>query len=285
MLTESTNTKNRELYTQLAYLTSEKMTRAYSTSFSAAILLLDKPLRKHIYAIYGLVRLADEIVDSYRLENMLEELNDLEMEVYKAIKYEYSTNLIVHSFALTAKEFTFEESEIRAFFASMQTDITQEAYSQAQYQEYIYGSAEVIGLMSTRVFCANDRSQFDGLKTSAKALGSAFQKINFLRDIQSDHQLGRMYFPDVNFDVFTNSDKSKIIKDIKTDIQVSRRGLLALPHSSRYGVLLALYYYEALLHKLQNTSPQQLLQSRIRVSDYKKIWLYVVARLQKISRS
>lgn len=284
-LIENTSMKNEELYTKLAYETSEKVTRTYSTSFSAAILLLNKPLRKHIYAIYGLVRLADEIVDSFRPENMLEELNNLEMEVYTAIKSGFSSNLLVHSFALTAKKFTFNESEISAFFTSMQTDVLKAAYSRDQYEKYIYGSAEVIGLMSTRVFCADDSASFNELNTSAKALGSAFQKINFLRDINADHELGRVYFPNVNFELFTNQDKSKIIKDIKTDLRISRRGLLQLPHTSKYGVLLALYYYEALLHKLQSTPSQQLLQNRIRVSNAKKLWLYIIVRIQKISRS
>jgi phytoene/squalene synthetase len=277
--------QNIELYNNLAYNTSERVTRAYSTSFSTAITLLDKPIRKHIYAIYGLVRLADEIVDSFRPEDMVSQLNDLELDVSHSINTGFSSNLLVHSFALTAKKYNFQPSEIEAFFNSMQTDVAAQTFSKLDYEKYIYGSAEVVGLMSLHVFCSS-QSNFTKFSDPAKSLGAAFQKINFLRDMSADYNgLGRMYFPNINFERFDNVQKNLVIKDINKDIRIARKGLINLPHSSRYGVLLALYYYESLLKKMQKTPSQQLLSSRLRIGRAHKLWLYLLVRAQKISHS
>jgi phytoene synthase len=276
--------EQQDRYTQLAYQTSQRVTRAYSTSFSTAITLLDKPLQKHVHALYGLVRLADEIVDSFRPDDMLQQLNDLELEVHRAIQNGFSTNMLVHSFAITAKQYQFSEAEIEAFFGSMQTDISTQTFSQSVYEQYIYGSAEVVGLMSLRIFCEGSKDEFEQLSKAAKSLGAAFQKINFLRDIAADNKQGRMYFPGVRFGAFTEADKRHIIADIKTDLQVGRKGLMNLPRSSRYGVVLALYYYEALLQKLQCTPASQIVSQRLRVADTKKVWLYLLVRLQKIGQ-
>lgn len=274
---------SKELYSQLAYQTSGRVTAAYSTSFSLAITLVDKSMRAHIYAVYGLVRLADEVVDSFRPHDARQLLEKLEHEVYAALESGYSTNLLIHSFSKTARAYHFELGFIRAFFASMRMDISKTDYNQKEYEDYIYGSAEVIGLMCLHIFTDNNTSLYSQLQASARALGSAFQKINFLRDMAADHtELGRMYFPGVNFETMNEKDKLKIATDISKDIQKARRGLVNLPSSSRYGVLLALYYYEALIKKLKNTPIQVIKTRRLRVSNLHKGWLYSLARVQKI---
>lgn len=274
---------SKELYSQLAYQTSGRVMAAYSTSFSLAITLVDKSMRAHIYAVYGLVRLADEVVDSFRPHDARQLLEKLEHEVYSALESGYSTNLLIHSFSKTARAYHFELGLIRAFFASMRMDISKTDYNQKEYEDYIYGSAEVIGLMCLHIFTDNNTSLYSQLQASARALGSAFQKINFLRDMAADHtELGRMYFPGVNFETMNEKDKLKIATDISKDIQKARRGLVNLPSSSRYGVLLALYYYEALIKKLKNTPIQVIKTRRLRVSNLHKGWLYSLARVQKI---
>lgn len=274
---------SKELYSQLAYQTSGRVTAAYSTSFSLSITLVDRSMRAHIYAVYGLVRLADEIVDSFRPHDARQLLEKLEHEVYAAIESGYSTNLLIHSFGKTARAYHFELGLIRAFFASMRMDISKTDYNQKEYEDYIYGSAEVIGLMCLHIFTDNNTSLYFQLEASARALGSAFQKINFLRDMAADYtELGRMYFPHVDFKTMSEKDKQKIVADVSKDIQTARRGLVDLPPSSRYGVLLALYYYEALIKKLKNTPIQVIKTRRLRVSNLHKGWLYSLARIQKI---
>ncbi|MFO0862519.1 MAG: phytoene/squalene synthase family protein [Candidatus Saccharibacteria bacterium] len=273
---------NQKLYSQLAYQTSGRVTAAYSTSFSLAITLVDKSMRAHIYAVYGLVRLADEVVDSFRPHDSRQLLEKLEHEVYAALESGYSTNLLIHSFATTAKTYNFELGLIRAFFASMRMDITKTNYTQREYEDYIYGSAEVIGLMCLHVFTDNDSSLYSRLQPSARALGAAFQKINFLRDMAADHnQLGRMYFPNVVFDKMSQKNKKDIIADISKDIRKARRGLVSLPKSSRYAVLLALYYYEALIKQLKKAPVETVKTRRLRISNTHKLWLYVLVRIQK----
>lgn len=273
---------NKELYSQLAYQTSGRLTAAYSTSFSLSITLIDKSIRAHIYAVYGLVRLADEVVDSFRPHDARELVEKLEHEVYAALESGYSTNLLIHSFAHTAKTYGFELGLIRAFFASMRMDISKTTYSQKEYEDYIYGSAEVIGLMCLHVFTNNQSSLYSQLTPSARALGAAFQKINFLRDMAADHnQLGRMYFPGVDFEKMSNKDKQAIVADITKDIRKARRGLMSLPKGSKYGVLLALYYYEALVKKLNKTPVETIKTKRLRITNLHKGWLYILVRVQK----
>ncbi len=283
MSSEIIDMDNQKVYNQLAYQTSGRVTAAYSTSFSLAITLVDKSMRAHIYAVYGLVRLADEIVDSFRPHDARQLLEKLEHELYAALDSGYSTNLLIHSFAKTAKAYHFELGLIRAFFASMRMDLTKTEYTQKEYQDYIYGSAEVIGLMCLHIFTDNDSKLYSKLQPSARALGSAFQKINFLRDMAADHnQLGRMYFPGVNFKTMSNTDKRAIVSDISRDIQKARRGLIGLPKTSRYGVLLALYYYEALIKKLESNSIEIIKAKRLRIASLHKLWLYSLVRIQKV---
>lgn len=277
--------KNQELYEKLAYQTSEQLTRAYSSSFSSAIILLDKRLRKHIYAVYGLARVADEIVDSFRPVNMKQQLNLLEDEVFVATKTGFSSNLVVHSFGLTARKYKFDESEIKDFFNSMRVDIAASKFSEPEYQSYIHGSAEVIGLMCLRIFCDGKEGDYKSMSNSAKRLGAAFQKINFLRDITDDNKLGRMYFPGIDFKTFNNAKKLAVVYDVKNDLRVARKGLMRLPYSSRYGVLLALYYYEELLRKLQHTPAGKILSQRQRIPNIHKLWLFLIVRIQKISHT
>ena len=265
-----------ELYTATAYDTSRRLTRAYSTSFSKSITLFDEPLQPHIYAVYGLVRIADEIVDTYDGKNKAELLDELEEETYIAINRGYSPNPIVHAFALTAREYDIDRSIIRPFFESMAMDLEPKTYNKKEYERYIYGSAEVVGLMCLRIFVQGDHRLYGRLQKGAQALGAAYQKVNFLRDMAADYtDLGRVYFPGVEFDTFSDKDKARIVADIERDILYARKKLVRLPASSRNAVELSLAYYYALLKKLGNTPADVIKQQRIRISAVHKLALHV----------
>ena len=264
-----------EQYSNVSYELSALLTKRYSTSFGTSVTLLEKPLRRHIAAIYGLVRVADEIVDSYRGKDKLSQLDALESEVFTAIKKGYSTNPIVHSFAVTAEAYTIDKTLITPFFASMRTDITAKTFTQKEYNDYIHGSAEVIGLMCLKVFLEGDEKKYKKLTPGATALGSAYQKVNFLRDIKADHdELGRCYFPGVTFKSFSEADKRAIIVDIAKDLEFADKAIKQLPLSVRKAVRLSYRYYLELLEKLALTDASVLKENRLRVNNARKLWLY-----------
>jgi len=267
-----------ELYNKFAQDTARRMTVAYSTSFSSASSLFDKSIRQDIYNIYGLVRLADEIVDTYSGPNQIEMLDRLESDTYASLQTGYSTNLIVQAFIITAQKFNIEADLIAPFFESMRTD-SRDDYKPSQYQQYIYGSAEVVGLMCLSVFVDGQAERFDKLKPGACALGAAFQKVNFLRDMAADFaQLGRYYFPTGSFDKFDELCKAQIVDDIRQDFAVAKPAIMALPKTARPAVSLAFRYYLELLKKLHATPAEVIKQQRVRVGNINKLRLLATVK-------
>lgn len=264
-----------DLYSETALAMSRELTIRYSTSFSWATKFVSPDLRDDIYAIYGLVRIADEIVDSYGGEDTLALLDDLEKETYAAINRGYSTNPVVHAFQLTAKSYGITGTLIRPFFASMRTDINPpKNFSQKAYETYIHGSAEVVGLMCLKVFVLGDRQLYKTLQPGAIRLGAAFQKVNFLRDFAADsHELGRVYFPNVANRWLSDAEKSAIIADIQTDFTAAKAYVSALPSNARVAVAISYVYYSALLDKLSHTPAEVICTKRIRISNLYKLWL------------
>ena len=253
---------------------SKIATKRYSTSFSSAISLLNKDLRTPIYHIYGFVRFADEIVDTFHEFNKPLLLEEFKKQTYEAIERKISLNPILHSFQMVVNKYNIDHDLIHAFFRSMEIDLTKQQYDEEGYKEYIYGSAEVVGLMCLFVFCDGNKEMYLKLKPYAQSLGSAFQKVNFLRDLKADSQtLQRVYFPDVDFNHFTSIDKKKIEEDIENDFQHSFEGILLLPKKSRPGVYLAYRYYLCLLKKIKKSTPSQLVSDRIRVPDSSKFFI------------
>ena len=272
-----------KFYTQTSHDINKLIATRYSTSFSSAMSLLDEPIRTNLYSIYGYVRVADELVDSLRPKNSQKQLDAFIAETDQALISGTSLNPVIHSFAITAKRYNIPDDLTRAFFDSMAMDIKKTKYSKAQYQKYIYGSAEVVGLMCLCVFIDGKKSKFTKLKPGARALGSAFQKVNFLRDIASDSQdLGRVYFPGVDMKKFTQDEKAKVIADIRLELAEASKVISALPHSSRYGVMLACQYYSALLRKLSKTPASQLASSRIRINNGHKAAIYCLVVTRKL---
>lgn len=271
-------------YDSLAAKSSKLITKQYSTSFYIATLLLDKSIRNDIYAIYGLVRIADELVDTLRPKDLSKQLNLLETQTTQAIKSHVSTNMIVHNFALTANKFSIPQELTAAFFNSMRKDIRQKRHSQSKLNEYIFGSAEAVGLMCLCVFVNSKNKQYSELRIGAKALGSAFQKVNFLRDISSDYNnLGRIYFPQIkNFKTFSDLQKQQIVKEIETEFELAKQSIVKLPRSSRYAVLLSWYYFRRLNHIINNTPAVVLKKKRIKVSNSYKLFLFLFIRAQKL---
>lgn len=271
-----------ELYTTVAYAVSKLATEKYSTSFSGSITLFSKDIQPHIYAIYGLVRIADEVVDTYRGKDVTIVLDDFEQSVYMAMKRGYSTNPIVQAFVLTANSYGISKQLIRPFFESMRMDITPTEYTQKRYETYIYGSAEVVALMCLKVFVGGNDAQYKKLERSASALGAAYQKVNFLRDMAADFsELGRTYFPGVDFAHFNDTNKIAIIKDIKKDFTAARKGAVKLPNNSKNAVCLSIVYYEALLEKLERTSASVIKQKRVRINVAGKAALFAKASVRR----
>ena len=265
-----------ETYTKLSYGASWSITRAYSTSFSLGIRLFSKELRPHIAAIYGMVRVADEIVDSWHDIDQKTELIAFENQCYEAIRLNYSSSLILHSFAQTANQFHIMADLIKPFFESMTMDLAKRSYDRADLDRYVYGSAEVVGLMCLMVFVAGNAYEFDRLKPGARALGSVFQKVNFLRDIGADTEdLGRAYFPNIDASNFSDTQKLVIVAEIRVEFELARVAIKTLPVSARRGVALAWTYYSELLRKIDTTPADELAKRRIRVSDGRKVWLLV----------
>lgn len=261
-----------ELYDSVAEATSRRLTHAYSTSFGVATRMMQPSLRQDVYNIYGLVRLADEVVDSYGGADALTQLDILEGEVYAAIKRRYSTNLIVHAFAITANKYKITKTLIAPFFASMRIDAPGSTYNPKDYKAYIHGSAEVVGLMCLLVFCDGDSKQYNTLKDGAIALGAAFQKANFLRDLAEDHAtLGRFYFPEGSFEAFDEAAKRVILADIEHDFAVAAPAIQRLPKSARTAVAAATNLYKELVQRLSDTPAAVIRQQRIRIPNQTKL--------------
>lgn len=250
---------------------SEITTHDYSTSFSSAIRLLHSDMRQPIYNIYGFVRFADEIVDTFHDYDKASLLAEFKMATYAAIERRISLNPILQSFQQTVNDYEIDHGLIEAFFQSMEMDLERKTYDPANFNEYIYGSAETVGLMCLYVFCEGKKDLYEKLQPSARALGAAFQKVNFLRDIKSDyHALSRMYFPGCDFNNFTEIDKKEIEADISNDFKQAYAGILKLPLKSRFGVYVAYKYYLLLFKKIRELKPARVLEARIRIPDYKK---------------
>lgn len=265
-----------DLYLQVSLDASKRLTQAYSTSFSSGIRTLDKSYHEAIYAVYGFVRLADEIVDTFYEQDQSDLLTRFRQDTYRAIEEKISLNPILHSFQWAVNKFHMERDLIDAFLYSMEMDLTDRVYDQATYKQYIYGSAEVVGLMCLRVFCAGDLAEYERLKPDACALGSAFQKINFLRDIKSDFEdRGRVYFPGIDYTNFTEREKKEIEADIQADFDAGLRGIENLPKTARKGVLLAYEYYIRLFEKIKLVPVERLKSERIRVPDWEKLLIYL----------
>jgi phytoene synthase len=263
-----------ELYDKTALDCSKKITNNYSTSFSLGIKLISKDIRWAIYGVYGLVRYADEIVDTFHHTNKEALLKTFREETYQAIQQKISLNPVLHAFQLAANKYNIGSDLIDPFFHSMEMDLHQTSYNQNSYEEYIYGSAEVVGLMCLKVFLNGDDARYNELKPHAKSLGSAFQKVNFLRDMRSDlDDRGRVYFPNVDFDGLEETVKTAIIKDIQNDFAHAMIGISSLPNSSKFGVYTAYIYYLKLLEKISNTPAEELLNRRIRIPNSQKIAL------------
>ena len=269
------------LFHKVSHQCSKITTEGYSTSFSSAIRMLHVDLRMPVYDIYGFVRFADEIVDTFHEFDKQSLLAQFKKETYEAIERGISLNPILHSFQLTVNKYKIDHTLIEAFFNSMEMDLSDKEYDAACYSTYIYGSAEVVGLMCLYVFCNGDKMAYGKLKPSAQSLGAAFQKINFLRDLKADHeQLNRTYFPGVNFKKFTEEDKRIIEKDIALDLKNAYEGILMLPVKARFGVYVAYKYYRTLFKKIQQAQPQLLFQNRVRISNTFKAVILLKAGLR-----
>ncbi|HER07785.1 MAG TPA: phytoene/squalene synthase family protein [Bacteroides sp.] len=253
---------------------SRLTTRNYSTSFSMGVRLLQKPYRLPIYAIYGFVRVADEIVDTFHDHDKKVLLDNFRKDTFQAITEKISTNPILHSFQWVVNHYHIDHALIHAFLDSMETDLTDKQHDEASFKKYVYGSAEVVGLMCLRVFYHNDDAGYRALIHPARKLGEAFQKINFLRDIHSDfRERGRFYFPGIDLRDFSDATKKTIEKDIQQDFEEASQGIRKLNRASRLGVLVSYTYYLKLFRKIKRTSADKVFQKRFRISNFRKFYL------------
>lgn len=263
------------LFDKISFDCSRNVTRTYSTSFSAAVKMLAPSIRQDIYNIYGFVRFADEIVDSFHDYDKEQLFALFENDLDNALRDDISLNPVLNAFQHTAKRYGITRNLIDAFMASMKLDLVKKDYRTfEEYNEYIYGSADVVGLMCLKVFTGNDTARYDALTKPAMRLGSAFQKINFLRDLKADTEdLERNYFPLLNLNEMTDETKKQIISEIEADLAEGYKGILQLPAEAKFGVYTAYVYYKRLLKKLKNTPPLKIRSTRIRVADYEKLGL------------
>jgi phytoene synthase len=279
----------KELFDQVSFDTSKLVTKKYSTSFSLAVKMLSPTIRSAIYNIYGFVRFADEIVDTFHDYKKEELLDDFEKEYYKALDNGISLNPILNSFQATVKRYNITDDLVKSFLKSMRADLSKTAYeTQEEYNEYIYGSADVVGLMCLKVFVDGDDEKYNELKDAAMRLGSAFQKVNFLRDLKDDFELlNRSYFPNVDLTSLDTESKHLIIKEIEDDFDFAfNHGILKLPVEAKFGVYMAYRYYRRLLKKLNSVPSSEIIETRVRISDPMKINLlarsYVKYKLNMI---
>jgi phytoene/squalene synthetase len=263
-----------QLFDKTSKEISKRISLNYSTSFSLGIKLLSKDFRWAVFATYGFVRLADEIVDTFHGYNKARMLSDFKFQTYQAIEDGISINPVLHAFQMAANQFGIGRDLIEPFFQSMEQDLNKSSHDVSSYNEYIYGSAEVVGLMCLRIFCKGNEQEYLKLLPSARSLGAAFQKVNFLRDIKSDiEERGRVYFPGVNFEYFTDEDKMTIIEDVKLDFEKALIGIKQLPIGCRLGVYTAYIYYLKLLEKIERTTATEIMNNRIRIRNSQKIVL------------
>lgn len=264
----------KHLFDNLSVQISKKTTETYSTSFSFGIYLLNKQLRNGIYSIYGFVRLADEIVDSFEGYDQEHLLKKFKEETYQSIENKISLNPILNSFQQAVHQYHIDICLIETFLKSMEMDLGKLQYTKEKFQQYIFGSAEVVGLMCLHVFTEGNPELFEELKPFAMKLGAAFQKVNFLRDMKDDyHILGRIYFPDVDINHFNASVKKQIEADIEDDFRIAFLGIQKLPASSKGGVYLAYVYYKSLFNKIKKMPAQKMLYERVRIHNSRKIHL------------
>lgn len=265
----------KQLFDEVSFKCSKLVTKNYSTSFSLAVYMLAPSIRDAIYSIYGFVRFADEIVDSFHGYDKENLINDFELEYYKAMKSGISLNPILNSFQQTVKEYNITDDMIQSFLKSMKLDLIKSDYDcKEDYNKYIYGSADVVGLMCLKVFVKGDETKFNLLKDQAMRLGSAFQKVNFLRDLKDDNLvLNRNYFPGVDLKSFNEQSKKAIIEEIEEDFRIAFQGIIKLPLEAKFGVYTAYVYYRKLLKKLASTPCHEIGNTRIRVSNYSKVKL------------
>ena len=269
------------LYDEVCLKASRTATRSYSTSFSLGIRSLEQDLRGSIHAIYGFVRFADEIVDTFHGFDKATLLARFREDTHTAIKEGISLNPILQSFQRVVNGYGIEPELYNTFLDSMAMDLQDRTYDQRSYETYILGSAEVVGLMCLRVFCKNDDALYQRLKPAAMRLGSAFQKVNFLRDLKDDHQnLGRTYFPGVDVARMDSETKRMIETDIRADMDAALEGIKQLPRGSRFGVYMAYVYYLALFRKIQALPCDRILKERIRVRNRRKIALLTTSYLR-----
>ena len=271
----------KELFDKISLNASKHVTNEYSTSFSLGIKMLHQSIREPIYAVYGFVRLADEIVDSFHEFNKKELLDDFKKQTFQAIDVKISLNPILNSFQHAVNYYQIDKWLIDAFFDSMEMDLEDQQYNQETFDKYILGSAQVVGLMCLKIFCKGDSDQYESLRPGAMSLGSAFKKVNFLRDLKADKEnLGRIYFPGMNNHEWTPELKEKIQADIKQDFIHALEAINRLPSNSKYGVYTAYRYYFKLFKKLENASFEELLTNRLRVPNYTKIRLLFTSKVR-----
>ncbi|MCB0763172.1 MAG: phytoene/squalene synthase family protein [Flavobacteriales bacterium] len=272
---------NRIIFDAVCLEASRTTTRSFSTSFSLGVRVLDKRFRDPIHAIYGFVRFADEIVDTFHDQPQQELLGRFRTETFLSIERGLSLNPILHSFQHAVRSFGIGHELITTFLDSMAMDLEQATHDQHSFERYILGSAEVVGLMCLRVFCNGDGALYERLKPNAMSLGSAFQKVNFLRDLRQDNEeLGRAYFPGTNMNALTTEQKQRIEEDIHADFEHAARGIAQLPKGARMGVQLAYLYYLNLFQKIRTTAAGDLFKQRIRVHNGNKLRLLIGAVVQ-----
>ncbi len=266
-------------YKFTTYKISELVTKEYSTSFYSASNLFHNDIKNHIFNIYGFVRFADEIVDTFHDYDKEKLLLKFEEDYYHAFECGISLNPILNSFQDTVKKYKISNEYVQAFLNSMKTDLNKTTFdNQQEINEYIYGSADVVGLMCLKVFCNGNDKLYDEIKFSAIKLGSAFQKVNFLRDLKNDTEsLGRQYFPELVGKTFDENIKNKIIADIENDFKIALEGIKKLPDNSRLAVFTAFLYYSELLSKIKKTKAHKIMNQRIRITNFKKLLLLIKA--------
>lgn len=263
----------KKLFDQVSESCSRIVTESYSTSFTLATKMLDSSIRQDIYNIYGFVRFADEIVDSFHNYDKKELLNLFEKDLKKSIEDKISLNPILNSFQKTIHNYQIDYELVDSFLKSMKLDLDKSKYlTKKEFDQYVYGSADVVGLMCLKVFVKGNNQEYNNLKPYAMSLGSAFQKVNFLRDLKADHDgLNRSYFPNLNIEEFDEESKQIILNEIDKDFSNALKGIFKLPSSAKFGVYTAYKYYLKLLNKLRKTPPLKIKSSRIRVPNYQKV--------------
>lgn len=265
----------KALFDQISFECSRNVTKAYSTSFASAVRMLAPSIRQDIYNIYGFVRFADEIVDTFHEYNKEALFGFFEDDLQKALDNKISLNPVLNSFQATVHKYAIPKSLIYAFMKSMKQDLYKKEYTTFdEYSDYIYGSADVVGLMCLKVFVKGNDAKYEELKNSAMRLGSAFQKVNFLRDLKADYEeLNRTYFPNTDLNCLNEESKQQIIAEIEADFEAGFKGILKLPMEAKFGVYTAYVYYKKLLTKLKKTPSMEIKNTRIRVPDYEKVGL------------